>query len=535
MRNVMLVVGAALFLAACGGGKPQQKPGPGKQQVSATRARAADAFADLEAAERGEPAAMPRQEVERDLEKPPAPPPVEEKPYKEKPADAVKVNPAREAPEWVNNQPNMAGYYVGVGVSTSHGDEQGDWNRARSAAYTELASTLKVHINAVIVDYFKENNLRLYKGDSITKDASRQDSSYSTDTTFFVDQTLEGVEIYDRWKDTKQVKFWMLVRLSKEEIARRLRERIEKAQKKAVDYTRAALQAEGAGRVGEAFQGYFKAYLALREFFGGIVEYDLNGDGKPEMLNHEIERAVNRLCQGLDWQVQEPNRKAVVGSGLSEPLVLRAAYSGSPVANLPVEISFQRGTGTVEGHVTTGADGSASARVIKVFGQKQAILAGRLDAAALVESKNQANIVLAKFGSDINLKTGKFFVELEELSAFIDVKEENLGEDVVPGSIAADLREILHRELGMVFTASEKGADLVIRGAANTGECSELTSARMCKARVNVTVADRLHGRELFSKQFSISGMGESDKVAGRDALRKAGPRIAKKIIEQFQ
>jgi hypothetical protein len=536
MKRMFFIGYLSFALAACSGPKQHQRSSPSPRQTADIRARSADAFAELEAAERGEPSTMPRQEVERDLEKKPVPaaePPP--KPYKEKPVEQVQVNPSREPPDWVNNQPNMPGYYLGIGVSTNHGDEAADWARARTAAYTELASTLKVHINSVIVDYFKENNLRLYKGDSIEKDVSRQDSSYSNDAHFFVDQTLEGVEIYDRWKDTKQVKYWMLVRLSKEEIARRLRERIEKAQKKALDYTRAAVQAEQAGRIGEAFAGYFKAYLALREFFGGIVEYDLNGDGKPEMLNHEIERAVNRLCQNLNWEAREPNRRAVVGSGLSDPLTLRVTCGGNPVANLPVEISFQRGTGTVEQHVTTDDSGTAAARLVKIFGQKQAILAGRLDVGALVENKDQARTVLAKFESDINLKTGKFFIELQELSAFIDIQEENLGREVQPGSIAADIREILHRELGLVFTSTDRGADLTIKGVASTGECGDFMNQRMCKARVNVTVADRTKGKELFSKQFTISGNAENDEQAGRDALKKAGPRIANKIIEQFK
>lgn len=528
-----LLFGAfAMVMAGCPK-KQQKKESLGKRQTTNIRGRADDAFADLDAAERGDPTPPPKARPKLDEEemkpkpKPPPPPPK----IKKKPPEAVPVNPARAAPAWVNSQPNMPGYYVGIGVSTNHGDESRDWASARNHAYTELASTLKVHINSVITDYFKENNLKLYEGDNVTKNNTRQDSSYGQDTQFFVDQTLEGVEIHDRWKDVGQVKYWMLVRLSKAEIARRIRERLEKARKKALDHVQAAIKAEGTGRIGMAFMGYFKSYLALREYFGGVVEYDVNRDGKLDVLNHEIERAVHRLAGDLEWQVASAKWKAVNGQGLDEPLAVTVAYKGNPVKSLPVAFAFQRGKGSVEGRVSTGADGVANAKVVKIFGDKQAILGARVDVTALTDNSREAKIVEAKFGNSIDLKTGKFFVELEELSAFISIEETLLGEEVKPGTIASDIKERLHADLGLVFTGSARGADMEIKGTAVVDECTDFYDQRRCVARVVITVADRLKNRQLFSKKYKVSGNGESDVEAGRNALRKAGKKIAKKLV----
>ncbi len=537
MRRIFAVVvlcGFAAALSACGGPKQQAKPQDkqlSRQQTADIRARADAAFEDLDAVERGVPPPKREEPTPPPKKEPPPEPP---KPYKEKPI-VVPVNPARARPDWVGSQPNMEGYYVGVGVSTSHGNEEEDWARARTNAYVELASTLKVSIKSMIKDYFQEKNLRLYDKDNITKDQSSQNSDYAQDASFFVDTTLEGVEIVDRWKDEGQKKFWMLVRLSKAEIERKIRERLENARKKAEDYVKAAVAAEGQGRIGEAFKGYFFSYLALREYFGGIVEYDINGDGKKEILNHEIERAVTRLATSLDWKAEDPNRKAVISQALAQPLRVQVVQGGAPVKNLPVAFAFQRGTGSVEPHTTTGEDGVASAKVVKIFGQKQAIIGARVDVGALVENERDRRIVEAKFGNDIDVKTGKFFVELEELTAFIDIREENLGEEVRPGSVAADMKDLLAKELGMTFAASAKGADMEITGEAVTGECSDMYSQRVCVARVNITVADRLHNRQLFAKKYKISGNAENDKSAGLEALRKVGPRIAREIIKAMQ
>jgi hypothetical protein len=534
MRHRLAIVfccgAVALLAAACGGASEEVKKGPSQADIAAVRNRSAGEFDELGAAQRGDKAPP-----QRKPEAPPAAKPEEPAPVKQKPVDAVKVNPSGVAPGWVNSQPQMEGYYIGIGVSTSHGIEEDDWARARNAAYIELSSTLKVHINSVIHDYFKENNVRLYDKDNLTNDASRQDSSYAQDTSFFVDQTLEGVEIYDRWKDTTVNKYWMLVRLSKEEIARRLREQLERAQKKAVDYVQAAIKAESEGRIGESLGGYFRSYLALRDYFGGVVEYDINGDGKPEILNHEIERAVAKIAGETTWQVANANLKAVIASGIDEPLTVAVAYKGKPARSLPVTFAFQRGTGTIEGRVSTGNDGVATAKVIKIFGDKQAIIGARVDIDALTENKHEAAVIEAKFGNAIDLKTGKFFVALEELSASVSIKEENLGEAVKPGTISADLKDRLHSALGMVFTNSSKGADLEIKGVATTGSCTDMYSKRMCTATVNVTVSDKLRERQLFSEKYRISGTGDNDKEAGLDALRKVGPRVAKEIIEKMK
>ena len=535
MVKVAVVLGASALLVSGCAKKPDRRADD-RRKAAAIRARSDDAFADLANEERARGMPAPKPDHKRVTEDELRPKPKAKEPeIEKKPVDTVPVNPARVAPAWVNSQPNMPGYYVGIGVATSSGDEGNDWKKARNSAYVELASTLKVHIQGVITDYFREKNLKLYKGDSITKDTTRQDASYAQDTQFFVDQTLEGVEIADRWKDKGQRKYWMLVRLSKAEIQRRLQERLDKARNKAVDYVKAAIKAEQAGNLAAAFKGYFKSYLALREYFGGIVKYDMDGDGKPEILNHEIERAVDRLADSLTWKPENANRKGVNGRGLDEPLVVDVTFKGNPVNGLPVQFVLERGMGSIESGITTDSSGVAKGTVIKLFGQKKAIASARVDAGALVDNVREARVLAAKFGNSLSRKTGKFYIELEELSAYISIEEELLGEELDSGGIASEVKDRLHKELGIVFTNSPRGADLEIKGKAVVEDCTDFYQQRRCTARVNVVVSDRAMGRQLFAKQLKISGNAEKDKEAGRNALAKVGRKIAKKIIEKLK
>ncbi len=513
---------------ACGVSK-QIQTAQDQKKASQIRSRSTDAFAELDAAERGEPAPRPKS-VEKDpiqsMESQP------EKPYAPKAVDSVKINPARSMPRWVVSQPDMPGYYVGIGVSMSHGNEADDWARARNHAYVELASTLKVQIQSVILDYFKENNLRMYQGDELVRDTSRQDASYAMDTSFFVEQTLEGVEIHDRWKDHQQNKYWMLVRLSKADLERRLQARLELAKKKAVDYFRAGLGARAEGRIADGLRGWFRAYLALQEYFGGVIEADLDGGNPPRVLNHEIERSIQTLLSGLKWEPEAGDRQAMVGNELQEPLRVAVRYKNRPVGSLPVRFDFVRGTGSVEQQVVTSEDGWAAGRVLKVFGDKKAILGARIDVERLVEGEYEAGIINAKFGTLLDSSIGKFVINLKALSAFVYIRQIDLGRETSSDGIASDIKELLYKELGVVFESSKHGADMQITGRAETGDCTDFYQKRMCNARVQVDVVDNQTGRQLFSKRYKIAGTGTDDAEASRDALQKAGPKIAKKIIQ---
>ncbi len=232
------------------------------------------------------------------------------------------------------------------------------------------------------------------------------------------------------------------------------------------------------------------------------------------------------------WAVAQPNHKAVIGSAIADPLAVAVTYKNQPVRSLPVVFAFQRGEGSIEGHVSTGDDGGATAQVVKIFGDKKAILEARVDVSALVSGRNPIRIVEAKFANDLSLNTGKFFVELEELSAFIKIEEELLGEEVQPGSVAADIKDRLHKALGIVFTKGARGADMEISGVAVVSRCTDFFQQRQCTADVNVTVTDRTRSRQLFAKKYKVKGNGEDDQEAGRKALSKAGGRIAREIIK---
>ena len=105
-----------------------------------------------------------------------------------------------------------------------------------------------------------------------------------------------------------------------------------------------------------------------------IGDDPLSGPGMEEHFRH------NSLFVG------PADRKAVNGQGLSDPLKLMVSYSGKPVNALPVAFAFQRGKGSVEGKVATGSDGAAQAQVVKIFGDKKAIIGARVDVEALVDN-----------------------------------------------------------------------------------------------------------------------------------------------------
>ena len=109
------------WLMACP--KQEQMRGPSQREVAAVRDRSADAFASLDAAERGEPEPAKRPTFDDEPPIPTKPSEPEPPQVTQKPVEAVPVNPARSAPGWTNAQPSMPGYYVGIGVALGRDDD----------------------------------------------------------------------------------------------------------------------------------------------------------------------------------------------------------------------------------------------------------------------------------------------------------------------------------------------------------------------------------------------------------------------------
>ncbi len=229
----LAVAATLLALAACGDRPAQQDRSAAERAAHASAAAAADASFDKEL---GGGAAKPA------AEKPAAAKPAAAKPAAAKPAAAAA--PTKGRPDWVDQVPVADGKSYAVG-----GAPKGRRDTARVNARKELASQLRVHIQAVTT----VNEGEISRIGSGGERVSRAWSNYRSEARASVDRDLDFTTIIAEAEEGKEC--WALAELDRSAWAAKLRQELE-----TID---AKLRGE-AERLAAAGSGLRPAAIALR-------------------------------------------------------------------------------------------------------------------------------------------------------------------------------------------------------------------------------------------------------------------------------
>ena len=436
--------------------------------------------------------------------------------------------PKKAKPSWVDSGTvNMPDYYVGIG-------EAAEWEGATTRAFDQIGAQIKVTVKSEARNVFREKSIQLHEGKDGLASAGRTEERTDSDASLLVDQTLEGVEIHERYSNG--TRFWILARLSKAKLKQLLAAKLEAARDAAISSFKMAEEALARGDVGDALRNYVRTLTALRTFQGGQVKADVNGDGKDDVLNALLYRSIQQVLAGLKLTPKQSSLSATAGAALSEPLQLGATYKDAPAKRLPLRFDFSTGSGKVEQGVVTDDSGQASAGVSKVFGKPEAVILAKVNLEALCDDPRREYPPIEKaYGKDLDRAVGKFRVSLGAAKVFVKIIEKNLGQSASAG-IAAAVKDVVSDKLGLTFTDNRSEATMAIEGAVDTGQCKEFYEQRKCKATARISVKDLASGQELFSKTVTASGTDpSSDKAAGLDALAKVGSKIGKTLAQKLK
>ncbi|NOZ87013.1 MAG: hypothetical protein GXP49_12265 [Deltaproteobacteria bacterium] len=434
--------------------------------------------------------------------------------------------PAASKPGWVaSGNVNMPGYYVGIG-------EGPDWQSATNRAFDQVAAQLKVKVKSETRSLFKEKRIDLFGNKA---GAGRTEERTDENAELLVDQTLEGVEIYQRFTDTNR--YWILARLSKAKLKDLLAKKLEQARDLAIASFEAAKEAASTGDVAGAIRNYIKAFTALRAYQGGTIKADIDNDGKPEILNSELYKRMEELLTGIRLLPDSKKVQAIAGAGLSKPLMVKVEYNGSAVKRLPLAVSFLQGSGKSDQGLVTDDNGRVAVGLSKVFGKPDAIVAMSVNLKSLCDSPSLEYPALKRvFARDLERGAARVKIALKAARAYVKIETRNLGRKVRHASIVSDIKDVLSKDLGLEFTNRREQASLEVTGNVDTGKCKDFFEQRKCRATARISVKDLSAGSELFAKKVTASGTDpKDDKAAGMNALAKIGKKIGKALARKLK
>ncbi len=126
--------------------------------------------------------------------------------------------PESPMPSWVEKRPEIAGYYVGVGVAGPMRQPQEQIDASQANALANLGKEISVTVKSAFTDVARQEGRW-----------SEQEITAETETR--VTALLRGAKTKEKWLDRKNCQLWTLVAVSRDDVAAVQREMEERARK----------------------------------------------------------------------------------------------------------------------------------------------------------------------------------------------------------------------------------------------------------------------------------------------------------------
>ena len=281
-------------------------------------------------------------------------------------------------PDWVpgGRHPsyNPKQYLTGVGIAPMTDDSAGDIQKADNAARAEIAKQIQVSLYEDISTH--EENVTETRYDNKVTSKERSKLKISLKNRQSVNMTLEGIEIAERYFDSKANLYYAFAVLNKLRMADRLS---ADAAAGFNESDRSAKDAENSLKNGAYVDGIIK-FITAADLFENARQDDkiacvLGAEGiKTDSFTNPNSRLLDVIgkidikCQGGCLQ------KGRIGDSLNQAVSVKATYSTDTkvIENLPLKIKYPDEQANRTDIFYTSSDGTALIRTgpIKKTGKK---------------------------------------------------------------------------------------------------------------------------------------------------------------------
>ncbi|MCD6328969.1 MAG: LPP20 family lipoprotein [Candidatus Cloacimonetes bacterium] len=425
---------------------------------------------------------------------------------------------AAKKPDWVNKRPINNNSYTGIGVAEKDTDTSEYIQKAKDRALREIASEITVTISSATLNQILEKA-------GVVKEEFESQIQSSTQAQ------LEGYELVDTWEDKTQ--YWVYYTLSKEKYAQLRKAKIDKAVSLSLDFYSKAEQKKANSQITEALQLYLQAFNPIEPILSESLETMYNGQNI--YLLNTIHSSLQQVLGTISLKPVQPEIDATIGRGLEDPILFKALYTQTPIANFPLHFSFIKGEGELIEYDKTGMNGLASCRISNILSaDKMQVIKSELAMNKLV-TQEELNPIIQDIIKSLSIPSANVLLNVSGPQVFIESTELNFGDPLDVNYIEPKLKEKLS-EYGYSFVDMKSDADYVIVIDAQSRKGS--TIYNMCSAFVDVTISvmDMSTFVEIYKNTFSnLKGINTEMDKAGLAAFDNASKQISAEIIEIMQ
>ncbi len=425
---------------------------------------------------------------------------------------------AAKKPNWVNKRPIDNNSYIGIGVAEKDTETSEYVQKAKDRALNEIASEITVTISGATLNQILEKA-------GVVKEEFESQIQSSTQAQ------LEGYELVDTWEDKNQ--YWIYYMLSKDKYAQLRKEKIDKAISLSLDFYSKAEHNRTNNQITEALQFYLQALNPIEPYLSEPLETAYNGQNI--YLLNTIHSSLQQILSTISIKPLQSEVAATIGKGLEEPILFKALYMQTPIANLPLHYNFFKGEGELIEYDKTAVNGLASCRISNIFSpDKMQVIKAELAMDKLV-TRDELNPIIREILKSLTIPSANVLLNVSGPQVFVESVELNFGSPLDVNYIEPKLKEKLS-ENGYSFVEMKSDADYVMIIEAQSRKGS--TIYNMCSAYVDVTISvmDMSTFEEIYKNTFSnVKGINTDMDKAGLAAFDNAAKQISAEIIEIMQ
>ncbi len=426
--------------------------------------------------------------------------------------------PVNEKPVWLSAKPSQSGYYTGIGHSAKSGSNN-YIQAAKKSALEDLVEEIKVTVSSSSVLSTFENDRELtQKYEQIIQTTAADE--------------IEEFEQVGSWEDAAN--YWIYYRLSIQRYRQIKEEKKRNAVILATDYLEKGQQSNEAGERIQALGFYFQAFRSIEKYLGEAIAVKVNG--KDILLVNEIYASIQELLDKIELK-SEPaelviNRRLNVNT---QTVYVKAFYKdiGKPAAFLPLQASFEKGTGEVFPDYKTNNEGVVKILISKITSRELEQTVGvKLDIDAISGSGNSP--VYDLLSKHLHVPTSRIVLKVKRPIAFITADEKSFGVSRNNFQIKDRLKNLL-ANAGFEFTDTREEAELGIHVLANSEKGSISGSIYITYLTGVINVITLPAGKEIFVAPLDrIKGYGLDYEKSSQDAYTNGIEIIEKEKIKEI-
>ena len=429
---------------------------------------------------------------------------------------------APKKPGWVKKRPNIKGYYIGIGIAEKAKENKDYLRQAKNNALNELASEITINISSKIMD-------------KITIQSGLSESEFRSEIQSTTKSSLENFEHVDTWEN--KTEYWVYYRLSKSKYEEGKRLKLEKAMNLSKDLFSKAKREETGNNPSSALNYYKQAFNPIRNYMTEALKTDF--EGSEIFLSNEIYTSLQSLIGRIEIKPERSTLPAKVGRPLKEGYLIHAIYTDDNGAehdafNLPLKLSFLRGSGDMVEQVYTDARGVAKVTVSKITStDKIQIIKSVLDLMIPAENDTSSRIII-KLLSSLSIPGANVILNVSGMTVFLESSEVNLGKPLEIKSITAKFKNWLTGR-GFTFVDEMGEADLAIRFTVETREGNTIYGQFVAYADMEFSAIDLSSGEESYSNALTnVKGIQLDFEKAGLKALDNTFEKMSERILPEF-